>query len=101
MFPLERREVPISREGQEGLTAKYVRGETPEIAFEDGSRFSFGLLAPPKTVLADTEGRTVFTVEQVEEFPRWRADLKLEQDALMRDQLPVLLAAVCCQLVFD
>jgi hypothetical protein len=101
IFPLERREVPVSRESDGEAVAVFQRINPPTVQFQDGPAFHFQPQSPVETVLSDGEGHKVFTVELVEAFPRWRADLKLEPEMLALAQLPVLLAAACCNLVFE
>lgn len=101
VFPLERREVPVLREGDADPIAIYHRVNPAFVQFQDGLLFQFQPRSAVETVLSGVDGRTIFTVELVEAFPRWRQDLKLEPEALVMPQAPVLLAAACCNLVFE
>jgi len=101
MFPLERREVPVSREAGAEPVAIYHRVDPAFVQFQDGPLYRFQPQSAVETVLKDADDQPVFTVELVEAFPRWRADLKLEAQALLMPEVPVLLAAACCNLVFE
>ena len=101
IFPLERREVPVTREGDADPLALFNRVHPASVQFQDGPLFQFQPQTAVETVLKDPENQTIFTVELVEAFPRWRADLKLEPQALSMPEVPVLLAAACCNLVFE
>jgi hypothetical protein len=102
VFPLERREVPVSRAGGDAdPVAIFNRVHPASVQFQGGPLFQFQPQSPVETILSGGDGQTIFTVELVEAFPRWRADLKLEPQALSLPEVPVLLAAACCNLVFE
>jgi hypothetical protein len=101
VFPLERREVPVFREGGADAIAIFNRIHPASVQFQDGPLFQFQPRTAMETVLKTAGDETIFTVELVEAFPRWRADLKLEPQALSLPEVAVLLAASCCNLVFE
>jgi hypothetical protein len=105
IFPLERREVPVSKErdgeGEGEPVAMFDRVDPASVRFQEGAVFRFQPRNATETVLSDAEGSAIFIVELVEAFPRWRADLKLEPEVLSLPEAPILLAAACCNLVFE
>ena len=100
LFPLQRQDVPILRIDETNPIAIYHRGSPVQVRFAEGGEYEFRTENAFKTVLQTLEARPVFTLEQVEAFPRWRVEMKLEQDAYALRELPALVAAACCFLVF-
>lgn len=101
LFPLSRVDVPITPLDGGDPVAVYSRANPVEVRFLDGETFHFRAENPLKTFLEDSSGRVVFSVEMVEAFPRWRAEIKLESDPLDTAKLAILLASSCCYLVFN
>jgi hypothetical protein len=101
IFPLNQPEVPIWPSSEDEPIAHYQRGPTVQVRFVDGPEFQIRKEGTLKTFLEDLNAQPVLTVEQVEAFPRWRAEMKLEPDALQLPQLPLLVACVGCVLVFE
>lgn len=99
-FPLYRRDVRISDLTSGGEIAKYVRGERPAVRFDDGEEFHFRKESPVKTVLESSASQTLFSLERVEFFPRWRFEMKLESGAPGIVHLPVLISAAGLLLMF-
>ncbi len=100
LFPLQRQDVPILRMDETNPIAIYHRSNPVQVRFAEGGVYEFRTESAFKTVLQTLEAQPVFTLEQVEAFPRWRVEMKLKQDAYALGDLPVLLAAACCFLVF-
>ncbi len=100
LFPLDRRIVPVYRGDNPDPIAEYDRGNPVQVRFTSGTQYEFRVESPLKTVLVNGEQQTVFTLEQVEAFPKWRVEIKVEPGARELSDLPVLWGAACCSLVF-
>lgn len=101
IFPLDRREVPVSKEGDGEPVALFDRVDPASVRFQEGPVFHFQRRNATETALSDAAGSAIFIVELVEAFPRWRVDLKLEPEVLSLPEAPILLGAACCNLVFE
>ena len=99
-FPLEQPSVSIRSLPEDADIAQYHRGENPEVRFQDGATFQFKTESPVKRALTTNSSKTVFTLERVEFFPKWRFEMKLENGGLGLPYLQVLIAAGGLMLIF-
>ena len=99
-FPLSRPDLPISDLTGDSKIVQYVRGVSPTVRFDDGEEFHFRKESSLRTVLESSTLRTVFTLERIEFFPKWRFEMKLESGASELARLPVLIAAAGFLLMF-
>lgn len=95
VFPFASRNVLITRAGDHAEVGRYVRQSPFEITFVDGVSYRLN-----NTNLETCEGRPVFSFQQLEAFPKWRAELKLDPGARDLPELPVLVVSTCCIRVF-
>lgn len=95
VFPFASQNVIITRAGDHAEVGRYVRQPPLDIHFVNGASYRFN-----GARLEDQEERPVFSLEQVEAFPKWKAELKLEPAVRDLPELPVLVVAACCIRVF-
>lgn len=95
VFPFATQNVLITRAGDHSEVGHYDRQPPLEIHFVSGASYRLN-----HTEMEDQEGRPVFSFEQLEAFPRWRAELKLDSTAIAIAELPVLIVSACCIRVF-
>jgi hypothetical protein len=95
VFPFASQNVLITRAEDHSEVGHYVRQTPLEICFVGGVCYQLN-----HTKLEDREGRPVLSFDQLEAFPRWKAELKLAPSAIEISELPVLVASTCCIHVF-
>jgi len=100
LFPMDRPVVPVFRDDESEPVAEYDRRQNMQLRLVNGAQYELTPESPLKMTLADAEHRPVFSLEQVDAFPRWRVEIKLQPAAERMPDLPMLLAAACCSLVF-
>jgi hypothetical protein len=100
LFPMDRKDVPITSVDGGDPVAIYWRGNPVEVRFFDGQTYRFRTESAAKTMIEDSSGTLVFSIEIVESFPRWRVEMKLETNVLEAPKVAILLASACCYLVF-
>ncbi len=106
IFPFASDIVSITRDQDHAEVGIYLRQPPFEIRLTGAGTYRMGsseasitdLNRPPK--LEDDSGEPVFSFEQLESFPRWQAEVKLERRAIEIADLPILLISVCCLRVF-
>lgn len=101
LFPLNRPRIPIFRVGNQDPVGFYVRDHPTLVESASGRVFQFRTESALKTVVELPDLSPIFTLEQVEAFPRWRVETRLEPHAADLPELPMVLAAACCFLVFS
>lgn len=101
LFPMDRPVVPVFRVGEPDPVAEYDRRDGMQLRLTVGAHYQLRRETPLKMILEDGEHLPIFTLEQVDAFPRWRVEVKLEATAPALPELPILLAAACCSLVFS
>lgn len=95
VFPFATQNVLITRAEDHVEVGRYGRQPPLEIRFVTGASYRLN-----HTRLENPEGRPVLSFEQLEAFPRWKAELKLEPGAIEIAELPVLVVSTCCIRVF-
>ena len=95
VFPFASQNVVITRAEDHSEVGHYDRKPPLEICFVSGATYRLN-----HTRMEDQEGRPVLSFEQLEAFPRWKAELKLDPSAIDIAELPVLVVSACCIRVF-
>jgi hypothetical protein len=95
VFPFASQNVLITRAEDHAEIGRYVRQTPLEIGFVNGASYRLN-----DTKLEDQDGQPVFSFEQLEAFPKWKAELKLDPRARDLPELPVLVVSACCIRVF-
>lgn len=95
VFPFATQNVLITRAQDHSEVGRYGRQPPLEIRFVSGTSYRLN-----HTKLEDQAGRPVLSFEQLEAFPRWRAEMKLDPSAIDLADLPVLVVSACCIRVF-
>jgi hypothetical protein len=101
VFPVDATEVIISQPDDFTEVARYTRTKPARIRLAAGAEFELRFVTAGVQVLEDSTHQALFLMEQVEAFPRWKVDVKLEAEAASRPELPLLAAAAGCALVFN
>ena len=97
VFPFASDIVSIQRDEDHAEVGSYLRQPPFEIRLAGADAYR---IASPQWTLEDDFGQPVFSFEQLESFPRWQAEVKLDPRAVELPHLPILLIAVCCIRVF-
>ena len=99
VFPFASDLVRIERDEDHAEVGSFLRQPPFEIRLAGAGRYRIGD-AKVKSTLEDDSGQPVFSFEQLDSFPKWQAEVKLDPRAVNIPELPVLLIAVCCLSVF-
>ena len=99
VFPFASDLVRIERDEDHTEVGSFRRQPPFDIRVGDEGYYRISDAISPST-LEDDSGRRVFSFEQLDSFPRWQAEVKLDPRAIEIPELPVLLIAVCCLAVF-
>ncbi len=106
VFPFASDIVSIKRNQDDAEVGSYLRQPPFEIRLaETGTyRIAGAELSKPQSnlhsTIEDDSGNPVFSFEQVESFPRWQAEVKLDPRAIGIADLPILVISACCIRVF-
>ena len=98
VFPFASDLVSIQRDEDHAEVGSYLRQPPFEIRLA-GAR-TYRMSSPEASMLEDESGEPVFLFEQLESFPRWQAEVKLDPRAIEIPDISVLLISVCCMRVF-
>ncbi len=102
VFPFASDIVSIKRNQDDVEVGSYLRQPPFEIRLaETGTyRITGPELSKPQSTVEDDSGNPVFSFEQIESFPRWQAEVKLDSRAIGIVDLPILVISACCIRVF-
>lgn len=95
VFPFASDNVVITKAEDRVEAGSYARRPPFEIRLIGGALYR---LNPPR--LEAEDGRTVFSYEHVESFPRWKNEIRLGAEAVGIAELPLLVVSACCIQVF-
>lgn len=95
VFPFASHNVLITRAEDHADAGHYVRQPPFEIGLANGTSYRLN-----HTKVEQQDGSPVFSFEQVEAFPKWKAELTLGPGAHELPELPLLVVSACCIRVF-
>ncbi|MGI8746070.1 MAG: hypothetical protein ACR2NN_26510 [Bryobacteraceae bacterium] len=95
VFPFASDNVVIVGANDHSEAGSYVRRAPFETRVAGGALYRMS----PRGLEAE-DGRPVFSYEQVESFPRWKVEVKLDPGAVEMVDLPLLVVTACCIRVF-
>ena len=96
IFPFASGIVSITRDQDHAEVGSYLRQPPFEIRLAGAGTYRMN----PQSTLEDDSAQPVFSFEQLESFPRWQAEVKLDPRAIEIRDLSILLISVCCMRVF-